>query len=146
MGMSNRTPGEIAVVKPYYATEEAYRMGHRFASGFASVNDETVPDDEPLELSYIKESAKWANNIAPDLRAMAGMSDPGHGTYTGDRQVAAVRAGCEEDQPAEAELMDARRLFRVLSDCWDMGARDAYEGTNDPDSTRHKVPAMAGDA
>lgn len=132
--MTTQQPGEVAVVKPYYLTEEAYRMGHRFTKG---MDDDTVPDDELLDLSPIKESARWANNIAPSLRAMAGYLDNGHGTYTDAREVAAILPGCEEDEPAEADLCSARDVFNALVKAWDMGAMDGYENTYDPESARY---------
>lgn len=128
--MSNKKPGEIAVVKPYYAKEEAYRMGHERTSGW---DDETAPDDAEHTLSHVKESARWANTIAPTLRCMAGYMDNGHGTYTGSREVAAIHDGCEEDEPAEAELFSSVYLYEELVEAWDRGALDGYDGEYNPE-------------
>jgi predicted lipid-binding transport protein (Tim44 family) len=132
--MPLQTDGDVAVVKPYYLVEKAYRMGHeRF-------KDAEVPEDDTdlhESLSHFKEYAKWANTIAPKLRAMAGYADGGHGTYQQHRQVAAIHEGCEEDEPAEADLMDASDLYSTLVEAWDTGALDGYEDTFDPESVQH---------
>lgn len=125
----------IAVVKPYYLKEEAYRMGHDRFEGAGDGIEDFDPRD--FELSYFKGTATWANNVAPELRAMAGLADRGHGTYQSDRRVAAIKPGCEEDEPAEAELVSAREIFRELVEAFDMGAYDGVEGTWDPDSAQY---------
>lgn len=119
------TDDGIAVVKPYYAIEEAYRDGY---DRFADMED--LGDDEPLDLAPFKSSAMWADHIAPRLRAMAGMQDAGHGTYQTNRKVAAIKPGCEEDEPAEAELIEARRVHEILVEAWDHGALDAADGVD----------------
>ena len=132
--MPLQTDGDVAVVKPYYLLEEAYRMGHdRFKDA------EQPEDDYDLieGLSHFKGTATWANNVAPKLRAMAGYADGGHGTYQQDRQVAAIHDGCEEDEPAEADLMDASQLYGRVVEAWDTGALDAYEDTYDPGMVAH---------
>jgi len=129
------TSGDVAVVKPYYLVEEAYRMGHsRFEDAEVPEDDDTDPHES---LSYFKEYAKWTNSIAPRLRAMAGYADSGHGTYQQGRDVAAIKPGCEEDEPAEADLLAAGNLYGTLVEAWDMGAIDGYEDTYDLESTRH---------
>jgi hypothetical protein len=127
--MTNDT---IAVVKPYYLTEEAYRMGH---DEFTDVDAESA---EEIEFSHFTGSARWANIIAPKLRAMAGYDDRGHGTYQEERQIAAIKPGCEEDEPAEAHLMDAFHLYDSLTDAYRMGAYDAVEDTYDPEAATHE--------
>ena len=122
----------IAVVKPYYLLEEAYQMGH----------DEFQPMDPPededdLNLAPFHDSARYANHILPDLRAMAGFDDSGHGTYQTNRRVAAIKPGCEEDEPAEADLLDASDVFDRLVSAWNTGALDGWEGTYDPDSVTY---------
>lgn len=119
----------IAVIKPYYLKEKAYELG------FDEFKNTDIPSSDELELHHFKETAKWANIVSPRLRAMAGFSDrSGRGTYKEHRQVAAIKPGCEEDQPAEAELVDAREIFHELVDAWETGARDAVDDTFDPDS------------
>ncbi len=121
---------KIAVIKPYYLKEEAYKMGHdRFK--------DVEADIEEFELSHFKETATWANNVAPKLRAMAGFDDSGPGTYTVHRRVAAIEPGCEEDEPAEAELTDPHDIHEELVRAFDMGAYDAVEDTFDPDAAQY---------
>ena len=129
--MTPDTSGDVAVVKPYYLLEEAYRMGHNEFTTMAPPDGDI---DEEFDLSPFKSSARWANHIAPDLRAMAGYADSGHGTYQEHRQVAAIHDGCEEDEPPEADLTDASRLFEALVEAYDMGAYDGVADTYDPDS------------
>ena len=130
--MSPDTSGDVAVVKPYYLLGEAYSMGH------AEFEDmDAPPEEEELDISPFKESARWANIIAPKLRSMAGYADGGHGTYQDHRQVAAIHAGCEEDEPAEADLVDASDLYSAIVEAYDTGALDGWEGTYDPDSVQH---------
>jgi len=112
----------IAVVKPNYALEEAYNMGYE---EFFSLSGEETED---FDFAPFTDSARWANIILPKLRAMAGFDDRGHGTYRESRQVAAIEPGCEEDEPAEAELMDCSFVFEELSDAFRKGAYDAVEG------------------
>lgn len=63
------------------AEDEAYNMGRNEAP------DTLEPDQSPEEVyesmkqSY-PQSAAWANNIEPRLRALAGFTDSGTGTYT----------------------------------------------------------------
>jgi hypothetical protein len=125
------TRDTIAVVKPYYRIEEAYSMGH---DEFSDVEADSA---EEIEFSHFTESARWANIIAPDLRAMAGYADAGHGTYREGRQIAAIKPGCEEDEPAEAYLMDADSLYESLVDAYRMGAYDGVEDTYDPEAATH---------
>jgi hypothetical protein len=113
----------IAVVKVHYRLEEAYRQGYNEFEGF-----EFQDDDEPLDLSHFKSSARWVNNIAPELRAMAGYADSGPGTYTVEREVAAIKPGCEEDEPAEAELVECIHVHQRLVEAFDKGAYDAADG------------------
>ena len=117
--------GEIAVVKIAYVEEEAYRMGYQ------RFEDAELPEDaEGLEsVSHFKETAKWANTIAPRLRAMAGLQDGGHGTYQIDREVAIIKPGCEEDEPAPAELTHSRAVYQEhVAEAFDRGAYDALDG------------------
>lgn len=113
---------EAAVVKPHYATEEAYNMG------FDRFETLAAEETEDFDLSHFKETATWANTVAPRLRAMAGFADTGPGTYTLGRTVAAVVPGCEEDEPADAEITHTDHVFRELVEAFDRGAYDAAEG------------------
>ena len=128
------TSGDIAVIKPDYIIEEAYRMGH---DEFSDVEADSAED---VEFHYFTESARWANIILPRLRAMAGAADEmGVGTYTDHRDVAAIHSGCEEDEPAEADLISSKHVHGELVDAYRMGALDAVEETYDPESALHGV-------
>jgi hypothetical protein len=120
---------EIAVVKPHYYTEKAYKKGYaRFA-------DQELPDDEMPSLEGFTQSAAYANHVLPGLRSMAGFDDSGPGTYTIERKVAAIHPGCEEDEPAEAVLVPSQRVFDCLIEAWRDGAHDAMAGRDrDPGS------------
>lgn len=115
-------PDEIAVVKPYYAKEKAYNKG------FERFEDAEIEEPEDFDLGPFQSTATYANHVLPNLRAMAGHADGGHGTYTENRQVAAIKPGCEEDEPAEAELTEARFIFDELVDAWTTGVYDAVAG------------------
>lgn len=122
--------GDVAVVKPYYLTSEAYGMGH---DEFSDVEADTA---EEIDFSQFTSTARWANIIAPKLRAMSGARDPtGKGTYTAHREVAAIHAGSEEDEPAEADLVGSERLYEALVDAYRTGALDAVEDTFYPDDS-----------
>lgn len=76
------------------ARQEAYEMGYAHA----------MPDSGEISyqeisqgLEHFKEGAKWANTIAPKLRATAGAKDPtGKGTYT-DWPIDAARRVYDSD-------------------------------------------------
>ena len=122
--------GDVAVVKPYYLTEEAYRMGH---DEFSDVEADSAAD---VEFHHFTETARWANVIAPKLRAMAGARDPtGKGTYTQHREVAAILPGAEEDEPAEADIYSSRVLYEAMVEAYQTGALDSVEDTYYPDDS-----------
>lgn len=128
---------DAAVVKVAYAEEEAYSMGFdRF--------DQSLPDidsneDKRMAVDHFQETAQYANVVAPRLRAISGFDDGGHGTYQMNREVAEVKPGCEEDEPAPARITDARTIFNeVVIDAWHRGANDALDG-RDPDVERGSV-------
>lgn len=122
--------GDVAVVKPHYLTEEAYRMGH---DEFTDVEADSAED---VDFSQFTSTARWANVISPRLRAMAGARDPtGKGTYTQHREVAAILPGCEEDEPAEADLVGSEYLHEALVSAYRTGALDAVEDTYYPDDS-----------
>ena len=122
--------GDTAVVKPHYLTEEAYSMGHEEFSHLEADSAEEV------DFSEFTGGARWANVIAPRLRAMAGAADPGgKGTYTAHREVAAILPGCEEDEPPEADMVSSQRLYEALVDAYRTGALDSVEDTYYPDDS-----------
>jgi hypothetical protein len=111
---------DTAVVKLYYAEEEARELGY---AEFESVPTDTSADD--VDPTIITDSARWANILAPKMRCMAGYGDTGRGTYTVDRKVAAVLYGSEEDEPAAADLIDASAIYEVLVEKFYHGAHMA---------------------
>jgi hypothetical protein len=115
-------PEQIAVVKPHYAKEEAYNDGYE---RFEAMD---IEESEDFDLAPFQDSATYANHVLPNLRAMAGFGDSGHGTHTENRKVAAIKPGCEEDEPAEAELLASRHLIDELTNAWTAGAHDAALG------------------
>ena len=118
--MQQNTNADVAVVEIDYQEEAAYNMGH------AEFADHDTADDPEVDPYFITDSARYANIIAPDLRAMAGYGDRGMGTYTEDRQVAAIVPGCEEDVGVQlADLTDASALFDELHSAFFRGAHDA---------------------
>jgi hypothetical protein len=122
----------IAVVKPNYYLEQAYQKGYeRFE------DSEALADDAEPSLEGFTDSAEYANHVLPGLRSMAGFDDSGPGTWTIEREVAAIHPGCEEDEPAEAELVSSRQVFEELVNAWRGGALDALRNEErDPDEYR----------
>lgn len=120
--MPPQTDGDVAVVKPYYAIEEAYTDGY---DRFSDADPAGDPHEAAEALDGFKSYATFANQVLPSLRAAAGFGDAGHGTYQEPRKVAAIYPGCEEDVPAEADLVDAHTVFVTLVDAFDAGAIDA---------------------
>lgn len=119
----------VTIVDATRAKVEAYQMGH---GRFSDLSGEEA---EGFDLAPFKDSATWANHVAPQLRAMAGFADGGHGTYQQDRQVVAVTPQTEGDQPRDGELMEsARYIHDELVQAFDMGAYDGVEGSFDPDA------------
>jgi|APHM01.1.fsa_nt_gi hypothetical protein len=113
---------DTVVVKPHYRTEDAYDKGYdRFEDA------ETLHGEEP-DLSHFYSSATHANHVLPSLRAMAGFEDTAGGCYTKEREVAVIHPGCEEDEPAPADLMSSQYVFEHYFEAWQMGAYDALEG------------------
>jgi hypothetical protein len=78
---------------------EAYDMGHNDAMTLttAEVREMTREAQEADQavsenFSHYTETARWANAILPQLRALAGYDDPaGHGTHTAGGQAASWR-------------------------------------------------------
>jgi hypothetical protein len=120
--MEQNTDADVAVVEIDYQEEAAYNMGH------AEFADHDTAEDPEVDPYLITDSARYANVIAPELRAMAGYADRGMGTYTDDRQVAAIVPGCEEDVGVQlADLTDASALFDELHSAFFRGAHDALD-------------------
>ena len=71
------------------AHREAYELGYSEAMPIDTADPEIATDDPeqaadetPELLEAPTDSARYANHIAPKLRAIAGYHDSGHGTYT----------------------------------------------------------------
>lgn len=113
----------VAVVREADALDSAYQMGY---DGF----DEAPPEvDEPADaLIHFKESAEWANNVHPKLRATAGYVDSGTGTYTVPRKVIVVPDGNEHDSPMNGVQMGIGHVEDALVGAFDKGALDAMSG------------------
>jgi len=112
----------IPVFKIDDAKEKAYDDGfEKFVA---------VPIDEPgeFDLEGFRSSAYYANNVLPNLRALAGHEDNGHGTYTGDRDVAVIESHQEDDVPAKADRVMASDLMDEILRAWDRGVYDAANG------------------
>jgi len=63
------------------AAIEAYELG--FAEGHKDITTLAEVEHDPLKAEYSTDSAHYANNIAPELRALSGFIDSmGKGTYT----------------------------------------------------------------
>jgi len=118
------TSDTTVVVEEVEALDSAYDAGY---SEFDEVP--AAESDEPADLSFFTGSARYANIVAPRLRATAGLADRGHGTYQEDREIALVPVGNEDDKPAECRLMSARDFFQhAVHPEWRRGAYDALEG------------------
>lgn len=121
------TDNTIPVVVKPEVKEKAYRMGYeRF---------EERPKDEDKDeywFDHYTESAEWANNKDPKLRAMAGANDHGHGTYTEHRDIVVVQDA--DDRPMEGTEYDSQFLHGELVKHYKNGAHDKVEGREYGDS------------
>ena len=121
------TDNTIPVVVEPEAKEEAYRMGYK--------RFHERPDGEDRDeywFSHYAESAEWADNKLPKLRAMAGAKDRGHGTYTEHRDIVVVQE--PDDRPMVGIEWNSSRLFEELVDQFRNGAHDKVEGNEYGDS------------
>jgi len=121
------TDNTIPVVVEPEVKEEAYRMGYkRF--------DERHESEEIGEywFSHYTESAEWANITRPELRAMAGAGDAGHGTYTEHRDIVVVQD--PDDRPMQGTEYDSHHLHSELVKHYKNGAHDKVEGREYGDS------------
>jgi len=113
----------IPVIRLWEARELAYDAGYNEFDGHA----DEYAEGEEIDLSPFHDSARYANDVLPSLRALSGHDDGGHGTYTMNRGVAVLEAHQDEDLPAEAERSEAGYLFEELLDVWHSGAYDALD-------------------
>lgn len=61
---------------------EAYELGWEAGETMSNVVTEAEAEQDPRKTEYATDSAHYANNIAPELRALSGyIDDGGHGTY-----------------------------------------------------------------
>jgi len=111
----------IHVVDEIEAKEDAYHMGYNRFEGM-----DTLEENEPLEFHLFTESAQWANNIAPKLRAMVGAKDSGHGTYQQHGEIVTVTE--PRDSPMEGQQCDSFELYNELIDMYRQGAEHAARG------------------
>lgn len=119
----------VAVIQEADALDSAYQMGY-------DMFDEPPAGGEPIEaLGHYKESAEWANTVAPKLRATAGFVDSGKGTYNVLRKVIVVPDGSEHDSPADGVQMGIGHVKDAIFSAFDKGALDAMSGDSwDPES------------
>jgi hypothetical protein len=122
------TADTIPVVREAWVLDEAYCAGYeRFDGG--------PTDAEPHEaLSHYRETATWANIVAPFLRALSGYGETAGGTYTDNREVAVIPEGDGDDHPAEATVVDGKHVYDAVQTAWDRGAADAMEGCDHGES------------
>ena len=114
----------VPVVNLDAAAENAYWDGYDRFEDYGQQDPQ-----ERIDLSYFKESAQWANIVAPSLRCAAGREDRyGKGTWTGYRPVVVIRWHDVDDEPANGVLADAHHITEVLIDWWERGAYDALSG------------------
>jgi len=112
----------IPVVKIDDAKEQAYD------TGYDKFSEVPVDDPETFDLEGFRDSADYANNVLPSLRALAGHEDGVYGTWTGDRDVAILEAHQEDDVPAKCVVTMASDLLDELLEAWERGAYDAANG------------------
>lgn len=61
---------------------EAYELGWSEGETMSNVVTDAEAEQDPRKTEYQTDSAHYANNIAPELRALSGyIDDGGHGTY-----------------------------------------------------------------
>ena len=113
---------EMTIVNVLSVAREAYDMGFDRFKGFRAIDNE-----DPIDLSHFKESASWANQVAPELRSMAGNADRGYGTYTERRDVIVTNT-LESSHRQEGETVDSAELVKVVREAWDLGAYDSLHG------------------
>ena len=113
---------EMTIVNVLSVVREAYDMGYNRFEGFRAIDNE-----DPIDLSHFKESASWANNVAPELRSMAGNADRGYGTYNERREVIVTNT-LESSHRQEGETVDSAELVKVVREAWDLGAYDSLDG------------------
>lgn len=99
-----------------------------YDEGYEEFQHLTEDEDNGFEFSYFTESDRWANNIAPGLRALAGFADSGTGTYRIERKVAVVDHADVDDVPADGVLMGSAEVYDALVDAYREGAHDAVRG------------------
>lgn len=123
--MNNHTVG---VVPEDEAIDEAYSMGYNRFEDYP-FDPEEAEDADPLRaLEHFKESAEWADTVAPRLRALAGYVDSGPGTYTVEREVVVVPSGNEDDLPRDGQKTGIAWVHSALVSAFDRGAADALLG------------------
>jgi hypothetical protein len=112
---------KTAVVVDQEAKERAYELGFNEFSGMET------PENDRLELEFFTDSARYANIVAPKLRAIAGHADSGTGTFTTNRDIILVDERDLEDRPIEGDSWNARDYYSdVIHDAWRQGCHDGF--------------------
>lgn len=123
---------EIPIIRIDEAKESAYNDGYDRFEGV-----ENGHNIDEFDLGHYKESAAWANNVAPSLRAAAGYADSiNKGTYMEPRTVAVLDADDADDEPPIATLAHTDWVFNQLVDAFDAGA---YAGARGEDRDPSEV-------
>jgi hypothetical protein len=115
------TDRNVVVVVADRVEEKAYLLGYRRFEGIGT------PEGEEIDLEGFRGGAEYANHVLPDLRALAGHSDAGHGTYKVGGEIVIVDEADLDDDPITGETWTAEDYLNVLVDRWHDGARDALD-------------------
>lgn len=109
---------------------QAYLLGYKRFEDMAEDED----DEFVVDLDGFRQGSEYANHVLPDLRALAGHNDAGHGTYRVGGEIVIVDEADLDDDPIAGEVWTAEEYLSVLVDRWHDGARDALEGREKGDS------------
>jgi len=123
-----------AVVPAAQTLGEAYAMGYDRFTGADPVRADVFE-----QVDAFKQSASWANNVAPLLRSLSGYADEGHGTYQTPRAVVVVPDGNEDDLPRTGSSRPANAVYETVVDAWQNGAMDALRGRERGESAGEAV-------
>lgn len=129
--------GTYAVVTEADALDESYRMG--FDRFHDPAGDHPEGHNPMLSLDHFTETARYVNSVVPTLRAMAGYTDSGPGTYTVERPVVVIPQGNEDDQPASGRRFNPDTVLSAVVSQWRHGALDALDPDRDRGDTANEV-------
>lgn len=114
---------------------EVASKGEAYQIGFDTFRRTRPGPAGRLSLSNFTQLDVYTDEIAPDLRSLAGYGDNGPGTYQEDRKIGLIQQGDESDNPTEAELLQASVFFDTVKEEFNRGAKmaldHAYGGDDD---------------